>query len=999
MTTFSMKQRTKIGTWNIRTLNEAPTKLEQICGEFHRRKISILGLCEMRWLDNGERTIYRKIDDEDVRLSLIFSGKPTIPGVTVTHESGVGLLLSSAAKRSLMEWTPVSDRILVARFRSKARNVSIVHVYAPTNTSPVDVKDDFYSLLSSTLNNVRRGDILIVMGDLNAKVGEDNSGYELFMGREGVANSRRNDNGDRFVEFCATNQLVIGGTLFKNKEIYKLTWKSNDGYTKSQLDHFTISRRWRRSLLNTRVYRGPDVHTDHWLLVSTIQLKLASVKQKFTNLTRKIDPSKLRFAEKKRHFISDLKRNLSSSPAQDSNQRWVKVRNALQKAGENTIMKEPERRKCYISDATWKLIMERKALFDRLNEAERGRQYLKRNRIYNECHLRVKYSARRDHRRWLNERADEAQHAANQHRMRDTYRITKQLCHQGNHSEVPCKDKDGKPITNVDSQISRWTEHFQSVLNAQSQPSTCRFHYGALIPEPAMPINTKSPSVTEIKNAIKNLKNWKAPGPDGLAAELFKADVDLIASELRPIIAEAWDKCEFPSDWKAALVIKLQKKGDPSICGNWRGIVLQNTVMKLLAQILLERIRPALEPSLRDEQAGFRKGRSCTDHVNTLRIIIEQSRVMQASAYLLFVDFEKAFDSIRRDKMWEILKEYGVPASIINIITNLYLESNLRIVHQGKLGPKFGVMTGVKQGDILSPFLFLIVLDYVLRNVADKPRGIQWMPFKRLEDLDYADDIVFLAQRHQDMKEIIERLVAFAKDVGLKINVPKTKVMLINPRVNTRATSDPFMIDGQILEQVEKFQYLGSIVTPDGGADEDVENRIRCANAAFSNLRSLWHSHRISLNLKLRIFNSNVKSVLLYGSETWKVTTAVTQKLQVFVNRKLRIICGIFYPRVISNEILLQMCNQSPMVVEIGRRKWRWIGHTLRKASDDIARQAMSWNPPGKRKVGGQIVTWQSSVRREAADLGKEWKEAAELAQNRVRWSRFVEALRFLKGK
>jgi hypothetical protein len=300
----------------------------------------------MRWIDSGEETILRKIGDEDVKLSLIFSGKPA----TEDRESGVGLLLSSAARRSLMEWTPVSDRILVARFKSRARNVSIVHVYAPTNTSSVDVKDEFYSLLSSALNNVRRGDILIVMGDLNARVGSDNTGYELFMGKHGVGT--RNDNGERFVDLCATNQLVIGGTLFINRDIYKLTWYSNDGVTRSQLDHFTISRRWRRSLLNVRVYRGADAHTDHRLLVSTIQLKLVSVKQKFTNLTRKIDPSKLRIAEKKRHFISDLKENLSTSQPQDMKQRWDNVRNALQKSGENNIMKEPERRKCYISDAT-----------------------------------------------------------------------------------------------------------------------------------------------------------------------------------------------------------------------------------------------------------------------------------------------------------------------------------------------------------------------------------------------------------------------------------------------------------------------------------------------------------------------------------------------------------------------------------------------------------------------------------------------------------------------
>jgi hypothetical protein len=223
---------------------------------------------------------------------------------TGARESGVGLLLS-----------PAADRILVARFRSRARNVSIVHVYAPTNTSSVDVKDEFYEQLSSTLNNVRKGDILIVMGDLNARVGSDNTGYESFMGKHGIGT--RNDNGERFVDLCDNRQLVIGGTLFINKDMHKLTWYSNDGTTRSQLDHFTISRKWRRSLLNVRVCRGADAHTDHRLLVSTIQIKLAAVKQKHQTLTRKVDPSKLRFAETKKRFVSVFRENLGNAQPQD----------------------------------------------------------------------------------------------------------------------------------------------------------------------------------------------------------------------------------------------------------------------------------------------------------------------------------------------------------------------------------------------------------------------------------------------------------------------------------------------------------------------------------------------------------------------------------------------------------------------------------------------------------------------------------------------------------
>ena len=126
-------------------------------------------------------------------------------------------------------------------------------------------------------------------------------------------------------------------------------------------------------------------------------------------------------------------------------------------------------------------------------------------------------------------------------------------------------------------------------------------------------------------------------------------------------------------------------------------------------------------------------------------------------------------------------------------------------------------------------------------------------------------------------------------------------------------------------------------------------------------------------------------------------SNTIAGKLQVFVNRCLRKICCIFFPDVISNENLLTLTAQIPVSTEIGRRKWKWIGHTLRKKPPDIAYQAMSWRPPGKRKPGGQFATWQSSVRREAAQQGVVWNQLSHLAENRVRWKSFVDTLRFIE--
>ena len=200
---------------------------------------------------------------------------------------------------------------------------------------------------------------------------------------------------------------------------------------------------------------------------------------------------------------------------------------------------------------------------------------------------------------------------------------------------------------------------------------------------------------------------------------------------------------------------------------------------------------------------------------------------------------------------------------------------------------------------------------------SDKKTGIQWTFTKQLEDLDFADDISLLSHRHQDAQEKLSRLAEEAEKTGLNINIKKTVVMRRNNK-----KQDPITLHDEDLNEVEKFVYLGSVVNTDGGTDEDIKSRINKARHAFNTLRPIWNSSALSLHNKIRIFNTNVKSVLLYGSETWRTAKSNTHKLQTFINRCFRNIINIRWPDVISNADLWDKTGQSPIEVEIKKRKW-----------------------------------------------------------------------------
>ena len=272
----------------------------------------------------------------------------------------------------------------------------------------------------------------------------------------------------------------------------------------------------------------------------------------------------------------------------------------------------------------------------------------------------------------------------------------------------------------------------------------------------------------------------------------------------------------------------------------------------------------------------------------------------------------------------------------------------------------------------------------------ESPNGIQWGLTKKLNDLDYADDICLLTHKYADMQQKIRKLSELAGEVGLKINISKTKTMRLNTTITT-----PIHTNQQELEDVKEFVYLGCTLSITGGTEEDIAKRINKARATFIMLHKIWNTSVLSRNTKIRMFNSCVKSVLLYGCETWRQTRQITHKIQVFINKCLRRIIRCFWPNKISDKELHRQTSQEDIETDIRRRKWRWIGHTLRKPADDVTRMALEWNPQGKRKVGRPPVTWKRTTIAEAKNIGKSWAEIKSVAPNRVRWKSLVDALCF----
>ncbi|KAK0134904.1 Craniofacial development protein 2 [Merluccius polli] len=359
-------------------------------------RLDILGISEMRWTGQGRLMVDG--------ATVLYSGKQD------HHTHGVGIILSSYAAKALVGWKPVNERIITARLYTRHAKATIVQVYAPTDVASEEDKDAFYNQLQTVLEEIPSYDIKMLIGDFNAKLDDDRRGLNTTVGPHGSASST-NDNGERLLMLTSTNGFSIGNTFFGHKRIHKMTWVSPGGGTRNELDYICINTRWCSSLLDVRSYRGADVGSDHFLVVGKIRLKLKKVEKVQPKRPYAVD--KLKNNNVSESFREELSKKLAV-PQHPSTieEQWSLFSRTITETAEAVLGRRGTNKERWITDHTWKLIDERKVAKIKREQKRRLRSWRMEDEEYRRLDREVKKSCRNDKRRWLEEKAREAQEAA-----------------------------------------------------------------------------------------------------------------------------------------------------------------------------------------------------------------------------------------------------------------------------------------------------------------------------------------------------------------------------------------------------------------------------------------------------------------------------------------------------------------------------------------------------------------------------------------------------------
>ena len=380
-------------------------------------------------------------------------------------------------------------------------------------------------------------------------------------------------------------------------------------------------------------------------------------------------------------------------------------------------------------------------------------------------------------------------------------------------------------------------------------------------------------SLTEVIKAISKLKRNKSPGCDLLPPELFYDSIDLLGDILCKLFNVIFDNGIYPECWTKGIIVPVPKKGDLSNANNYRGITLTSIFSKIYSHILEGRLRTWSENNniIDDSQFGFRSSKSTSDCIFILQAIINRQLSHKRKLYCAFIDFKKAFDLVYRNGIWYKLCKIGASLKFVSAIKAIYTSVKGCVKSLGKISDCFESLVGVKQGEPLSPLLFILFLndlsaeldiDTNTGNVNDELIDI----FQKFMLL-FADDTVLISESLSELQILLNKLSSYCKKWNIFVNTDKTKAMLFKP--SNRPLQFEIFYDGTQLEIVDSFIYLGVRLSSNGSFFKAQKHLSEQASKALYSLNSLFDKTCLCIEDKLRLFDALILPIMNYGCEVW----------------------------------------------------------------------------------------------------------------------------------
>lgn len=936
----------RLGTLNIRTLRG---KTEELVDMVQRRRIDVLGLAETKWRGEGRKQI---------RGGYTLYWKGNQDG----RRNGVAVVVRDGMKEEVVA---VSDRIIKMKVKIKERVLEIIQVYAPQVGCSAKEKEEFEEELQKQV----RTSGMIVMGDLNGHVGVDRAGYEEVIGTEGWGS--RNREGQRLLDFCKRNNIVICNTWHKKKESHKVTWYSGDWTRRSVVDYIMVTEEMKGEMMDVKVIPSERLDSDHRLLVMTLRIRRqrgGGEKQE-----RRIRIWRLKDRDKEEEYKRILKGKLPKDVGKSGEEEWIRFRTEVVSAAEAVCGRTSGRRR--EKETPWWTDRARAAVTEK-NKAFR-RWFQERSVRTKEEYRKLRRKASKivseEKRKWLEEWTNVLEEDArgNKKVLYSTVKGKRRVKTEG----VRMVDEGGKEVEEGDALRELWRQYFEKLLNPRGTGGEEEVGEE----EEESEEREKELSWREVEEAVKRMKKGRAAGVDEVTIEMVTAAGEIGMQWFYRVVRAIWKEMRTPGEWKKAVIVPIFKKGNKKECQNYRGISLMCQSAKVYEKIIERRLRERVG-NMREEQYGFRPGRSTIDLIFAVRQLQEKHIEYGDDLVMVFLDMEKAYDSVSRNKVWEALRRKKVEKDTIRRVREMYEGSESCVKVGVERSGWLRQESGLRQGSALSPLLFIVVMDELMERVARR------IGEDKMKVMAFADDLMLWGSREEEVQVQLDAWIEEGTHYGMKFNAKKSEYMVTTRdkgRVGGRV-----MLGEEEMRRVSHFKYLGSVIEEEGRIDREINERGRQAGAFMRATGTLVRSSWVPQKSKKVIYRNYYVPILIYGAETWTMGGRDKSRVQAGEMRFLRSRIGVTRRDRMRNEDIRNRVGEEPLIDEIEKRRLKWYGHMKRMSDSRLPKMMHEREMEGSRARGRPRRRWiggvMEAVERREADWGSVVRE--RWWEDRRRW-------------
>ena len=930
----------RVGTLNVGTMTG---KGRELADMMERRKVDILCVQETKWMGSKARSI-------GGGFKLFYHG---VDG----RRNGVGVILKEDYVKRVLEVRRVSDRVMSVKLEIEGVMMNVISAYAPHMGCEMEYKEDFWSELDEVVESVSKDERVVIGADFNGHVGEGNKEDEEVMGRYGL--NKRNAEGQMVVEFAKRMEMAVVNTYFKKKEEHRVTYKSGGKCT--QVDYILSRRCNLKEISDCKVVAGESVARQHRLVVCRMTLEVRLRKR--VRAEPRTRWWKLKEEDCCVEFREEVRQALDGG--KDGWDDWATTAEVVREIARKVLGVTSGQRK--EDKETWwwneevQESIRKKGLAKRKWDSQRDEES---RQEYKEWRRKAKREVAKAKKKAYDELYEKLDTKEGE---KDLYRLARQRDRAGKDvlQVRVIKDANGNVLTSEESVLRRWMEYFEELMNEENERER------RLEEVERVNLEVGWISKDEVRTAMKRMKSGKAVGPDGIPVDAWKCLGEMAVGLLTRLFNKILESERMPEEWRLSVLVPIFKnKGDVQSCGNYRGIKLLSHTMKVWERVVEARLRG--EVPICEQQYGFMPGKSTTDAMFALRMLMERYREGQKELHCVFVDLEKAYDRVPREELWHCMRKSGVVEKYVRIVQDMYEDSVTAVRCAVGITDRFKVKVGLHQGSTLSPFLFAMVMDRLTDEI-------------RLESpwtMMFADDIMICRESREQAEASLERWRYALERRGMIVSRSKTEYMCVNEREG----GGMVRLQGVEVGKVDGFKYLGSTVQSNGECGREVKKRVQAGWSGWRRVAGVICDRRVAARVKGKVYKTVVRPAMLYGLEAVALTKRQEAELEVAELKMLRFSLGVTRMDRIRNEYIRGTAQVGRFGDKVREARLRWFGHVHRREAEYIGRRMLKMEPPGRRRRGRPKKRFMDAVRADMRVVGVSMEDV----EDRAKWRRLI---------